>query len=138
LGDDVALDLGRAARDRAREAREERVEPAALLLAAFAVDDDAVGALQLHAELVELLARLRRRELHVRVLGRRRALGERREPLVPECAQARRELVRGGDPAPYTRVVIEPAPAREVDQRLDLRLEPRPALHPQAGALVRE
>ena len=114
------------------------VHPAAVLLAALGVGDRAVRALELHAELVAAPCRLRRRHLHVRVLGRRRALGEAREALVPERAQARRALVRSPRSAPHAGVAVEAAPAREVDEPVHCRLEPGHALDPQPGALVRE
>src|SRR3954453_23102044 len=119
LGDDVALNLRRAAGDRVGEADEEAQRPAALLLATLVVDDRAVRALDLHAELVELFAELRARHLHVRVLGRGRALGEAREPLVPEGSEARRLLIALGDPAPHDRILRDASPVREVDEAGD-------------------
>ena len=68
-------------------------DQAARLVAELGVGDRAERPADLHAELEHGLAGLRRRHLHVGVLGRRRALRERREALVAERAQARRQLV---------------------------------------------
>src|SRR3954453_564120 len=77
LGDDVALDLRRAAGDGAGEAGEEAEHPPAGALVVVAIDDDPGGALELHPQLEQRFLQLRRRHLEVRVLGRRAALGER-------------------------------------------------------------
>src|ERR671918_361350 len=88
LGDDVALDLRRAAGDGAGEAHEEAVGPPALLLASVRVDHRAVRALELHPELEARFGELRRGHLHVRVLRRGAALRVAGEALVPEGTQA--------------------------------------------------
>src|SRR2546427_10034726 len=116
LGDDVALDLGGAAGDRGREVDEElpHPEPAA----ALGVQDHAVGALELHAELEERLAELGVAELQKRVLGRAAALREGREPLVPERPQARHLLARGGEPPAHRRIALLTGLLCELDEYL--------------------
>ena len=86
------------------------------------------------------LPELRRRQLQVGVLGCRAALGERREALVPERAQARGLLVhRSPMPAPDDRR-RRSTPRRRASSTSagDGLLEPGHALDPQPGALVRE
>src|ERR1041384_3283076 len=135
LGDDVALDLGGAAGDRGREIDEELAHPEAA--AALGVQDHAVGALELHAELEERLAELGGGELQKRVLGRAAALREAREPLVPERPPARRLVVGGGEPSAHRRIAMLTGLLRELDEHLERVLDGRHALHPEAPPLVR-
>src|SRR3954453_6956649 len=88
LGDDVALDLARTAGDRVGERREEALHEAAVLFGVTRVGERARRTDDLHAEFERGLAGLRARYLHVRVLRRAGALGEAREALVTERAQA--------------------------------------------------
>ena len=105
LGDDVALDLGRSARDRVGEAdRRTRATNRPFSAPRSGSMTAPNGARDLHAELVQRLAQLGRRQLHVAVLGRRPALRERSEPLVPERPQARRPARTPRRSAPDDRV----------------------------------
>src|SRR4051812_22442077 len=71
LGDDVALDLARAARDGRRERREEPRGPVPVRTGRAAVDDGAVRPEQTNTQLAERLLQLGRSELQQRMLGRR-------------------------------------------------------------------
>src|SRR5439155_4265890 len=77
-------------------------------------------------------------QLQVRVLRRRASLGEAREPLVAEGAQALDLLVVGRQLAPDDRVAVEAAPGGHLDQVGDRLLYERHALYPQPTALVGE